>query len=544
MPNANRNTIPGEAGNPPRFHPVSTAEEGANLNGFERPYYFAGHLLTDADLTLEQRYFCDKTRLYQRALHGHGIVCGLRLTCDYGCRGGILVDRGYAIDDCGNDLILTEQIAFDVVARLKDKHLILDRTSAEYAESEGDLKQCFYITIQYQEEQTNFSTPLVATQERVAGACKPTRIRETIYPDAVERLPEQQRHPDNLKRRLESCYKLFSEGDFAWTLQKGGQQLLHDLVTDKTEPSEAHGKLFSDLRGYLLLYLSKNSNKDKYNRTIDEDIRNVSFPRPKNGEEKPSREQVADAFSSLLGLAWQHAVSCALGEFVPSCGEPATAAPVVLGTVVVENGRVTRVCNSPRSYIWSAANFPEGLLAMTLGDLAGSQRGDYDSESGDEEDDTRMVCCRQFNFSLEYFLQWLRVSPKAPFYSSTELVHWIESIGESVRKGFDFTNPCNFSARIFEGMNKDKATELLRAFEHSHRVIGPPLDTRAPQPMLAVLQKAGLSTGTSPIVLTVRDEVVTGAVSEPARLLTQINYLQKQLDGLKQRLKEMEAQKP
>ena len=46
------------------------------LMTFDRPNYFCGHLLTDTDLTLEQRYFREKTRLYHRALDGHGIVWG------------------------------------------------------------------------------------------------------------------------------------------------------------------------------------------------------------------------------------------------------------------------------------------------------------------------------------------------------------------------------------------------------------------------------------------------------------------------------------
>jgi hypothetical protein len=545
MPTAPRNSIPSDAGGPPRYHPLSSAQVGARLNGFERPHYFAGHLLTDADLMLEQHYFREKTRLYQRTLHGHGIVCGLRLTCDFGYPGGILVGRGYAIDDCGNDLIVTEPVAFDVVERLRDKRLIFEPPPAdrrqldEGAMTEGDLRQCFYITISYQEEQTNFSTPLMGTQQSVASECEPTRVRETVYPDAVGRLSERQHNPDALKRRVESCFKLFSEGDFAQTFQRG-QKLLDDLITAAAEPSEEHRKLFSDLRRFLLLYLG--THRDQYNRTIDQDIRNVPFPVAKNGAEKPSGKQVADAFASLLSLAWHHVVSSALGEFVPSCHEPATPDSVVLGAVVVENGRVVRVCNSPRSYVWSAASFPEQLLAMTFNGSSRFRHENEVSESGEEEA-AGMACCRQFNFDLECFLKWLKVSPNAPFYSSTELLHWIESIGKSIREGFDFTNPCNFSTRIFEKWDQGKATEFLKTIGISSRARPARLDTRAPHP-LAVMQAAGLSTEDQTIVLTVETGVVTDAVAEPSNLLTQIDYLQSQINSLKVRLDGLQGQEP
>ena len=83
-----------------------------------------------------------------------GVVCGLRLTCDPNRAGGILVGRGYAIDDCGNDLVLPERQPLDVVSVLMQKNLIVteptpDPCRPKHAESEYNLRQCFYITICY-----------------------------------------------------------------------------------------------------------------------------------------------------------------------------------------------------------------------------------------------------------------------------------------------------------------------------------------------------------------------------------------------------------
>ena len=44
------------------------------LECFERPNYFCGHLLTDADLKLDQKYVIEKNKLYHRAIHGHGHI--------------------------------------------------------------------------------------------------------------------------------------------------------------------------------------------------------------------------------------------------------------------------------------------------------------------------------------------------------------------------------------------------------------------------------------------------------------------------------------
>src|SRR5688500_1460417 len=78
---------------PPEPEPEPTC---CDLVCFERPNYFCGHLLTDADLTSAQHYVIEKHKLYHRALHGAGVVCGLRLSCDARCPGHIIVDEGYA----------------------------------------------------------------------------------------------------------------------------------------------------------------------------------------------------------------------------------------------------------------------------------------------------------------------------------------------------------------------------------------------------------------------------------------------------------------
>ena len=47
---------------------------------FEHPHFYAGRLLTAADLQDDQDYFRAKIRLHDRLLHGWGIVTGLQVS--------------------------------------------------------------------------------------------------------------------------------------------------------------------------------------------------------------------------------------------------------------------------------------------------------------------------------------------------------------------------------------------------------------------------------------------------------------------------------
>lgn len=526
------------------------------LMTFDRPNYFCGHLLTDTDLTLEQRYFREKTRLYHRALDGHGIVCGLRLTCDQNCSGNVLVGRGYAIDKCGNDLILAEQTSFDVVSRLVEQGLIPQEPIAnpcqpESAEPECHFQQCFYVTIRYQEEKSDYTTPLVTGCQPMLSQCEPTRISETVEIDVVDTLPSDESRESSLRRRLESCFKIFSEGPFAQALQKH-----HKLLSEIIEPPGPAGsqkasehrhseyyQLFFELRGLLLLYF--NQHPDRYNCTIGDRVRKIRFPEVHKKSEKAQEtffEELRDSFSSLVAVAWEHAISGAFGELVPSCHEACEAGSICLGTVVVENGRLIKVCNCPRSYVCSFANFPESLLATVLGGLACDKETESGSKSGEQAGAAKRICCRDFDFDLDCFLQWLRVNQKAPFYAGTEFVHWLETIRKSFREEFDFTNPCNFSTRIFEGMEEKKATDILKDAEIKSRVVEAPLETRAPD-LVSLLQTAGLATGDEPIVLAVKEGAVAIATAEHHELLAEIHHMQNQISSLKAQVERLQGQR-
>jgi hypothetical protein len=89
------------------------------LQTFSSPLYASGALLTADDLSSEQAFVRAKMRLHNRYLHGWGAVCGLQVVCD-DCNGWVRINPGYAIDPCGNDLVLAAATPFNVVKAIQD----------------------------------------------------------------------------------------------------------------------------------------------------------------------------------------------------------------------------------------------------------------------------------------------------------------------------------------------------------------------------------------------------------------------------------------
>lgn len=78
----------------------------AESQPIKRPHFFNGRLLTSADLALEQQYLIEKHKLHNRALHGFGIVSGLKVTVS---TGRVIVAPGMGIDCEGNELVVDSE---------------------------------------------------------------------------------------------------------------------------------------------------------------------------------------------------------------------------------------------------------------------------------------------------------------------------------------------------------------------------------------------------------------------------------------------------
>src|SRR5205809_1756003 len=137
------------------------------LQCLERPRYFSGQLLTETDLNSEQEYMLAKQRLHNRYLHGTGIVCGLQVTCSTNA-GAVTIESGYAIDPCGNDIIVCNTHDFPVIQRIQDCEKAHKRQRKGNCnplvpppdENCKDLEHHYCLTIAYTEQEARLTPTL------------------------------------------------------------------------------------------------------------------------------------------------------------------------------------------------------------------------------------------------------------------------------------------------------------------------------------------------------------------------------------------------
>ena len=187
----------------------------ANLTAtaFVRPRFFAGQLLTEDDLSALISYTTAKDRLHNRYLFGAGVVCGLRVSCDP-CGGGtVTVNPGYALDCCGNDLMLPCAATLDVNAMIRDLRAAqLGKDCGDPCADQGKVTSgrqgttpvrhyCLYA--RYGEQKTDPVAPYATGEPCGQLACEPTRIREGI--SFVLKCPADAPPPGDLWSQITAC---------------------------------------------------------------------------------------------------------------------------------------------------------------------------------------------------------------------------------------------------------------------------------------------------------------------------------------------------
>jgi hypothetical protein len=148
------------------------------LECLERPRYFAGQLLTEAELNSEQAYVLAKNRLHNRYLHGWGVVCGLEVVC-HDCEGLVTVKQGYALDPCGNDLIVCADHDFDVIKAIRDCRDARRRKRRGDCDPyepvreihRKDIEETWCITLEYKETEGRPITALRRDPPKACGCC-------------------------------------------------------------------------------------------------------------------------------------------------------------------------------------------------------------------------------------------------------------------------------------------------------------------------------------------------------------------------------------
>jgi hypothetical protein len=150
-----------------------------------RPRFFAGQLLTEDDLQSLEDYVIAKNRLHNRHLFGAGVVCGLEVLCKPCDTGHVTVQPGYALDCCGNDIVLDCSLPLDINAMIRD--LRRDHDCGDpCAEKHGKPGQgtvtprdyCLYVS--YCEQESDPVSPYSVDEPCGTPSCQASRIREGI----------------------------------------------------------------------------------------------------------------------------------------------------------------------------------------------------------------------------------------------------------------------------------------------------------------------------------------------------------------------------
>jgi hypothetical protein len=211
MQRSNESTYSKGAPSSPATAAVACAS--CDIPAFCRSYFYTGKLLTEGDLTREQRYMIDKLRLHYVALHGWGVACGLMVQPHPQCPDRFIVTPGFAVDDCGREIRLVTECVVQFPAPPQPVPQPCPPEPDD--EDEATLPpspqcQTYYVCIRYKECQEDFMPVVFAdccgTQKQPNRVCECAAVELlTETPECLCEKPGQGKHEENcheLYRRL------------------------------------------------------------------------------------------------------------------------------------------------------------------------------------------------------------------------------------------------------------------------------------------------------------------------------------------------------
>lgn len=345
------------------------------LTCHERPKYFCGQLLTEDDLHAEQRYQIEKNKLHNRYLHGWGVVCGLEVTCYSKCgtKGKVHVKPGYAIDCCGNDIIVCkDDEVVDVMGLIDEcKPKPKDDDCEDDAPNDDDCngvekKYCLYIN--YKEEETR---PVTALKKGADGSCvkrcEPSRIKEGYTFEVIECTECERDDKLTTEEKFEGTawegiLKCIPGLDSKHHLTKAGHFSTADkIIKDSTVDPTKHQEYLTAYQA-IKEYIQKTS---KAGSVKCEDIDFLPFPTvpaPESIGVAPNfpaantveyTNSLKQVFSQLMGLLYQRAFDCLCHHVLYPCPECDENDKVILACFTVQGNTIKHICNLSRRQVMS-----------------------------------------------------------------------------------------------------------------------------------------------------------------------------------------------
>ena len=186
---------------------------------FVRPRFFAGQLLTEDDLGALVDYVLAKQRFHNTRLLGAGVVCGLAIAPVASDSSKVTVEAGYAIDGCGNDLVLTCARTLDLAPLIRELQARLrgsDCTDpcpppASQPADAPHRQYCLYARYVERPDQPVAAFPVGDDCDAsTAPSCEPTRILEGITFEL--RCPPPAPPAETMADRLAKCDEQGGDG--------------------------------------------------------------------------------------------------------------------------------------------------------------------------------------------------------------------------------------------------------------------------------------------------------------------------------------------
>jgi hypothetical protein len=367
-----------------------------------RPRFFAGQLLTEAELIALEQYVMTKHQLHNRYLHGWGVVCGLEVMCG-DCGDDLVVHSGYAIDPCGRDVIVPETTRFDILKAIRQC------VEAERAKPNCDPptpgpppgcddEEHWCVTVRYKEWDTRVVTPLGPSAKpscncggstcgcggsqkngtakpgwsctcgsggsRSTGACgcmspsppldrpagcEPSRTIECFELGACRSQGTcrdlEAALAGSFPVRLIECLKVLRDF-FEGRLSRGEQKAAALLVLgDKAAAGQdnTRGALCKLYDAILELY---ERDPLRTHCVMPEELQSVDCSEQRTDEASDDyRARMATAAQLLLFLVLAYVRDCICHALLPPCPEDVCDDRQIIACVTIKGGKVTDICN-------------------------------------------------------------------------------------------------------------------------------------------------------------------------------------------------------
>ncbi len=141
------------------------------------------------------------------------------------------------------------------------------------------------------------------------------------------------------------------------------------------------------------------------------------------------------------------------------CPAPACGGEVILGTVEIENGKLARICQCGRSYVWSPANFWQVLVSYLVG--AEACNASTTSEKTDRDEAARSThCCPEIDLNCNKFFNLYLQDQTSPQTTVLGTLGILNGFTSAARSTFNFLDPNIVTPAAFEKLSPADAQTL------------------------------------------------------------------------------------